>query len=396
MVGQQSQRHLRRRVLAGFGAFGAWWGAWGALVPSVQVNAGVDDGELGAALLFIGIGALASMRIIGALIDRFGRAVLPLSVLAFAATGLGPGFAQGRVQLAAALFLVGASSGAMDVAINTGSSQYESAAKQPIMNLAHGVFSLGVILASILVGLLRSMQLAPAAILGVLALVFVTVAAWIHLEGRGEQSIGRRTVGRPPTRSRSWAPSPRLVSLGMLTALAYLVENAWQSWSAVHLERTLAARPAVSALGPAVFGAAAAAGRFGGHRLTGTMTRQSLVRRGASVAAVGTLVAAAAPTVPMALVAIAGAGLGTAVCAPSLFSLAGSGVAEGARGTSISTVTTLAYLGFVVGPAVVGLTARLTSLPIALGSVSIAAVILAITADRARGAEDDRGTKGKS
>ena len=41
----------RLRVLGGFAAFGAFWGAWGATLPAIQAHAGVDDGQLGLALL---------------------------------------------------------------------------------------------------------------------------------------------------------------------------------------------------------------------------------------------------------------------------------------------------------------------------------------------------------
>lgn len=91
-------------------------GRWGAAIPAIQRHAGVDHGELGSALLFVGVGALASMRTTGALIDRFGRAVLPLGILAFAAAGVGPGLARGVGQLAPALLLVGVTSGAVGIA----------------------------------------------------------------------------------------------------------------------------------------------------------------------------------------------------------------------------------------------------------------------------------------
>jgi len=373
-------------VLVGFGAFGVWWGGWGAALPAVQANARVDDGQLGAALLFVGVGALASMRLTGALIDRFGRVLLPLSMLVFAVVGLTPAFALGGVQLAAALVVVGFASGAMDVGINTAGSDYESAAQRPVMNLAHGAFSIGVIFASTLVGAMRSTDVGLALILGSLGILVGSTAAAIHFFGRDEELLeGQDESVRP---SPLWsAPSRRLVVLGVLAALAYLVENAWQSWSAIHLERTLSAAPALSALGPAAFGGAAALGRLGGHGLSDRISRRALVRAGASLGAVGTLIGAAAPTVQFALVGIVAAGLGTAVCAPSLFSLAGEGVDARERGAAMGAVTTFAYLGFIIGPAAVGLIARLISLPTALGIVSGAAVILALIANRARAAD---------
>lgn len=379
----------RRRVLVAFAAFGGWWGGWGASLPAVERSAHVDHGDLGVALLFVGIGALASMRLTGALIDRFGHTVLPVAMVVFALAGVGPGFAHGAVQLAGALLMVGLASGAVDVAINAASSRYEAVVHRPVMNLAHASFSVGVIFASAVVGVMRATHLHPGAILGFLGIVLVLAATWIHLEAYPGVRINPAMAAAQPAAWRWFAPPRRLLVLGLFAALAYMVENAWQSWSALHLERTMSAAPMTGALGPAVFGAAAAAGRFVGHRVSPTFTQQNLVRIGAAIAAVGTLVAAGAPVLPVAFAGIAAAGLGTAVCAPALFSLAGSGVPEHRRGATIATVTTLAYLGFVLAPALVGLTARLTSLPTALATVSAAALVLALFAGRAHSAGTD-------
>ena len=376
--GDDSARH---RVLVAFAAFGIWWGGWGAALPAVQTNAGVDDGQLGAALLFVAAGGLALMRLTGALLDRFGGVVLPIAAVALGGAGLAPVFAAGFPPLAASLLLIGAASGALDVAINALSARYENTTGRPLMNLAHAGFSVGVIVGAAATGVLRSTGAGPRVVLAVLGLILVLIAGWLSRSaGRAEVPAG--TAGAPPP-WRWWSPPRRLLVLGLLTALAYLVENAWQSWSAVHLERTLGAAPGIGASGPVLFGAAAAAGRLAGHRLTGRFTEQTLVRAGALVAATGTVVAALAPTVALALAGIALAGVGTAVCAPSLLGLAGRGVEPGRRGSVIGTVTTLAYLGFVLSPAIVGLLARVTSLPVALGSISVAALLLAVFATRA-------------
>ena len=375
----------RRQVLVAFASFGTWWGGWGAVLPAVQTNAGVDDGQLGAALLFVAVGALALMRVTGALLDRFGEVVLPMAAVALGGTGLGPGFAAGFPSLAGSLVLVGAASGAMDVAINALSARYENTTGRPLMNLAHAGFSFGVIGGATATGVLRSTGAGPSVVLGVLGLILIMVAGWLSRStGSGEVPAG--TAGGPPP-WRWWSPPRRLLVLGLLTGLAFLVENAWQSWSAVHLERTLGAAPGIGSAGPVLFGAAAAAGRLVGHHLTRSFSAQTLVRVGALVAGTGTVAAAWATAVPMALAGIAVTGAGTAVCAPSLFSLAGRGVDAGRRGSVIGTVTTLAYLGFVLSPAVVGLLARATSLRVALGSVALAALLLAVLATRARPAQ---------
>jgi MFS family permease len=174
-------------------------------------------------------------------------------------------------------------------------------------------------------------------------------------------------------------PRPLLV-LGALAALAYLVENAWQSWSAVHLETTLGAAAGIAALGPALFGASATAGRLGGHALAAAVSERGLLTAGAAIGAAGTLLAALADSIPVALAGIAVAGLGTSVCAPTLLGLAGRLVGPDQRGSAVSAVTTLAYSGFLVGPAAVGLAAGAAGLPAALAGVAGVAALLAAAA----------------
>ena len=121
----------RVRVLGGFAAFGAFWGAWGATLPAIQSHAGVDDGQLGIALLCIGAGALASMRPAGTLVDRWGAPALPATLAAFAGAAALPGLATSTASLCAALLVLGATSGAVDVAINAEGVRTEAATRPP-------------------------------------------------------------------------------------------------------------------------------------------------------------------------------------------------------------------------------------------------------------------------
>ena len=186
----------RTRALVGFAAFGLLWGFWGAELPAIQSHAGVDDGQLGIALLCIGLGALASMRPTGALVDRFPH-VLPVTVALLGAAAIGPALATSAPSLAATLLILGACSGAMDVAINAEAADAESHG-DPLMNLAHGAFSASVVVSSVLVGLLRELDASPAQVLGLAAGVLLVVAVVLYLLG------GRTTApagSRPPRAS---------------------------------------------------------------------------------------------------------------------------------------------------------------------------------------------------
>ena len=278
----------RVRVLCGFAAFGAFWGCWGATLPAVQSHAGVDDGQLGLALLCIGAGALAWMRPAGTLVDRWGAPALPAALAAFAAAAVLPGLATSPAALCAALLVLGATSGAVDVAINAEGVRSEAATGRPVMSLAHATFSACVVGASLAAGALRAAGAGPELVLALVGAVVAAVAAALV---RAPAATGTRAPARASLRHL-----PRLlVVLGGLCALAFFVENAWQSWGAVHLESDLDASPALGAVAPALFAGAAALSRLGGHGLAGRIDETTLLRAGALIGAVGTLLGALAP-----------------------------------------------------------------------------------------------------
>lgn len=371
----------RARTLVGFAALGIFWGGWGAELPAVQSHAGVDDAALGVALFCVGAGAIVAMRPAGVLVDRGGRLVLPGMAAVFAVCGFLPALATSTLGLAGAAALLGATSGSLDVAINSEGVRSE-AAGPPVLRLAHGIFSAAAVVASLATGVLRAAGAGPAVVFGVIS--GATLAAALLALVLAPAPPGHQDTPR----LRELLRAPRaLVVLGCLCALAFFVEGAWQSWGAVHMQSTLGASDALSAAAPALLAAAMAFGRIGGQRLRGN--EWMLLALAASLAAAGTLVAATAATSGIALGGIVLAGLGISICAPTLIAMAGRDTSPERRGSAVSVVTTVAYLGFVLGPALVGVAASATSLRTALGCVAGFALLLAGLA--ARGARARAG-----
>jgi fucose permease len=328
-------------------------------------------------LLCIGAGALVSMRLAGTLVDRWGPVALPATLAGFGGAAALPGLATSMGGLCAVLLVLGATSGAVDVAINAEGTRTEAASDSPVLSLAHGIFSACVVIGSLAAGALRAAGAGAELVLGLVGIAVVVVAVGLW---------------RVPTPGPASAPAraslrhvPRLLLvLGALCALAFFVENAWQSWGAVHLESDLDASPALGALAPALFAGAAAVSRLGGHVLVGRFDEILIMHAGALAGAAGTLLAALAPAASLALVGVAIAGAGISVCAPILFSIAGRSADEAVRGAAVSIVTTIAYLGFLIGPAVVGLLADATTLRASLAAAAGVAVLVAALAGRAR------------
>ena len=120
-----------------------------------------------------------------------------------------------------------------------------------------------------------------------------------------------------------------------------------------------------------------AVGRFYGQ---GTrLGERTLLVGSGLLAAGGCFLAAVSPNAPVALVGLALGGAGVALYAPIVFG------AGGRRGASaVATVTTLGYFGLLVGPALVGGVAQVTSLRGSFVVLALVAGAVGLAARRAK------------
>jgi MFS family permease len=358
----------RRGLILAFLAFGVFWGAWSATLPALRAQTHVSDGELGLALGAIALSAVPVMPVAGRLVDRLGaRRVLPATLLFFGLVVPLPALTASLGALVATLVLLGLATGALDVVANTATAAWERLEAVRLMSVAHGAFSGGVLLGSASAGVARELGAGPRPILFVVAVLVLAVAA-----------------SQPPYRQadREHGPGERaglslvLLGIGLLTAGAFLCEDAIQSWSSLHLERGLHATPAVSGLGPALFAGAMAAGRLAGGLVK---AREALlVGLAATLLTVGVLVVALAPSPGVALGGLVVAGAGTSILAPVLYSAVGARAAPGRQGADLAAVSVLGYVGFVAGPPLVGAVSAASSLPVALGSLAVIGAALGL------------------
>jgi len=311
----------------------------------------------------------------GRAVDRRPHRTTAVLLIVLGAAGVVAAVAgRGLLGLALALALLGAASGAADVAINTAAGAAQRAHGGPVITRAHASFSAAVVVASLLTGLARGADLPVAAPFAAVLAAAVAVALRIVAIPEGPPAE-RRT-----RRLRGAAISLRtLLAIGGLGALAFAVENAHQSWSALYLRDVVGAGPATAAVGPAIFAAVVAVSRFS----TGAVSSARPIRviaAGAFLATAGTALVAVASTLAVALAGLAVAAAGTAVVFPTLLIILTGRVPDHVRGWATSTVTAVAYLGFLAGPAYVGTWADATSLSTAMLAVAALAGVLALLA----------------
>ncbi|MBB2910100.1 MFS family permease [Streptosporangium becharense] len=347
-------------------------------MPAVRAQAGLTDGELGTALLFVGAGALPAMLATGRAVDRWGLRVTALLLGALGVVGtLVAAFGRDIWSLSAGLALLGASSGAADVAINAAAGSAERNSGRPVITRAHGVFSAMVVAGSLATGLLSGLGLPLLVPFLLVAVAAAGAALSVLADGRAAAGVTEDGGGGTGT-GRAVRLLPLLV-VGGLGALAFATENAHQSWGAVYLADVADAGPALAAVGPAVFAGVVALTRFAAGSI-GSRHAATVLVAGSVTAAAGTALVSVATAVPAVLTGLALAAAGTAVLFPTLAGVVAAHVDDTARGRATSVVTTVAYLGFLAGPVYVGRWADATGLPGAMVAVAALAAVLAALA----------------
>ncbi len=250
---------------------------------------------------------------------------------------------------------------------------------------AQAMFSVGVVVASLLAGVTLAAGLPVVA-------PFAAVAVATLLIGVRLASMSDRPTEGGETTLRGVRLAP-LLAIGALAALAFAVENAHQSWSAIYLSDVVGGSPATAAAGPAIFAGVVALARFFSGPLGNRRPTLVLVG-GAALAAVGTTVVAIGSTLVIAVAGLALAAAGTAVLFPTLLVVVTARVPDAVRGAATSAVSIVAYLGFLAGPVYVGAWAEAGGLPTAMLAVAGLAVVLALLAPTVRGLVPERGTNG--
>jgi predicted MFS family arabinose efflux permease len=368
-------RAARRATQGFFLLSGIGMSTWAPMVPFAKTRLGLDEAHLGLVLLCMGVGSAGAMPLAGYLCHRYGnRRVLsiaaPLLCIALPLLTL----AQSQALLGAALALFGGSLGVVDVAMNAHAVDVERLHGRPIMSGFHGLFSVGGLIGSAGMAALlgAGAPLTACAVAVSILLLAVVVTQWRSLLDTPRDD----TVA---TRSAFAMPSPTIILLGLLCLGVFLAEGAMLDWSAVFLRSARGFDISHAGLGFSVFSIAMATNRLLGDRITGVLGPKRVLRYGGAVAAAGFVIACALPWPATSLVGFALVGLGAANIVPVLFSAAGRSPGTSA-GIAIATVTALGYAGMLAGPAVIGLIARATSLPLALGGIAILLAVVSANA----------------
>src|SRR5690606_9716917 len=256
----ESYSKVRQAVLLIFLVCGLGLSSWAPMVPFTKERLGLNEAGLGVLLLGLGAGAIIMMPITGWLIQRFGsRRVMLLGGVSLSLILPVLLLLNNPIAMGVALFLFGASIGAIDIAMNEQAIRLQRLYGRQIMSSFHGVFSVGGLFGALGLGALIKVGLSPltAAVSISCLLLAIVLTQYKHLlpfEAKDKQTGSRQF---------RW-PKSSVLYLGMMCFIVFLAEGAMLDWSAVFLQFNRNFDIAWSGTGYAAFSVAMAVMRLTG------------------------------------------------------------------------------------------------------------------------------------
>ncbi len=359
------------RALFFVGGFGS--ASWAPLVPYLKARLDIGEDTLGLLLLCIGIGSLLTMPFSGAAASRLGcRKVLTAAGAAYPVLLLVLCLVSNIYLAIPALLVFGAIMGCIDVVVNVQAVIVEKAAGRRLMSGMHAMWSLGGFagsgLFSLWVGSLGLSAWQSTWIAGFIMWLLVGIFSHLLLNYGGDP--GGRLIA---------LPHGIVTFVGIIACIAFLVEGAMMDWGGVFLNQARGFDMSLAGMGFSVFSLAMLAMRLLGDGLVQRFGQRLIILGGVVLAWIGFMLLIFAPGSIGLFLGFFLIGIGSANVVPVFYSLLGRQNVM-LISLAVPAVSTLGYLGILMGPAAIGFLAHMTSLYTAFGFLASLVVLEGIIA----------------
>lgn len=372
----------RWAVSALFFTNGAMFASLLPRLPEIKSSLGLTAGQLGLALLGIGLGGLLGTLATRWLLPRVRSRWASVGSTVLLAAGLPlVGLAPSGGFLFAILVAYGVADAVTDVSMNVAGVEVQRRIRRTVLNSMHGIWSIAAVVGGATGSGAAALGLSLVAHLGMVAAVCASLALL------AAPSVPSVTGERARTAEQAPARRPRaLALLCALAVLAALVEAAPETWSAIYLAEQTGAEPGTAGLGFTAFVTGMVIMRLVGDRLVDRLGPVLVVRVGGLAGATALLGALAHGGTVTGIMAFAVMGVGSATVFPAMITAAGS-----LPGQAIQAMNMATRVGFLAAPPLVGLVADSAGLTLALGLLVVPAALgLAIFAGAVTESRDSR------
>lgn len=344
--------------------YGLSYASWASRIPDIQKQLRLSDAELGGILLGMPVGSFLTIMFSGYLVSKIGsRRVITFASLIYGTLLICVGYSHTIWQLAISLFLFGSSGNMMNIAINTQAISLESHYPKRIMSSFHGMWSVAGLIAAAAGSLLMA-EAFPVKyhflIVALCAMITFTICARLLLAEKGKATQGVRFA----------LPGKYFLILGFISFCSMMCQGAMFDWSGVYFDKVIKAERSHIGMGYTAFMIAMTCTRFITDWLTHHFGFKKIIALCGIITCIGLITATQFPYLWPAAIGLFLVGMGVSPVVPLVFSEAGKSK-NLAPGIAIATVSTLGFVGLLIGPPMIGFIAGLTSLKISFIILSV-------------------------
>jgi len=379
---QSYLNRIRWAVSMFYFGMGLSFATWASRIPNIKADLHLSDGELGTILFALPVGQLTMMFFSGKLVTRFGSdRILPIAALMYVFSLTNIGLAQNTWQLALALVSFGIFGNLTNISINTQGVYTEGLFKKTIMSSFHGVWSLAGF-AGALVGLgMLALKITTYMHFVIVALVVVALVAINFnylIKAKEKVRIEKKKIFSKTDKS--------LVLLGIIGFCSMASEGIMFDWSGVYFKDVVKAPGPLIVVGYTSFMIMMTSGRFFGDRLINKFGRKTVMQISGVMISFGLYMAVIFPYIIPCTIAFMMVGLGVSTVIPTLYSIAGKHPTI-PTGEALTAVSSVSFLGFLMGPPVIGHIAELFGLQFSFAFIGIFGFMIALMVSRIKAIE---------
>ena len=378
---------IRLAVSYFFFVQGVVFASWANRIPDVKAALGLNDLELGSVLFAIPVGQVTAMMLSGFLVNKFGsRRMMVLGSIFYASCLVPLAFATSAWALMVGLFFFGMAANLCNASANTQAIGAERYYGRTIMASFHALWSMGGFLGGLISMAFVGAGVGPRAqFFCILALVLLSLNYF-----RGQLVLSDVKASSPSAESSGVSRhrlaildkvDPFVVFLGFMAFCGMVCEGCMYDWSGVYFKDVVLVDSGLVQLGYVVCLCTMTIGRFVSDFFVTRYGRRTVVMVSGALIFCGMSLAVLMPSVVPATIGFFLVGFGISSTVPICYSLAGHSARMNSA-LAVTTVASVGYLGFLLGPPVIGHLAHAISLHYTFAAIAIMGVVLAVGALR--------------
>jgi MFS family permease len=380
---QDATNRLTLRIAVGamFFMAGLSFSSWASRIATVQQTLGLSEAGLGAVLFALPVGLMCSLPFSGWIITKIGSKKLVIAaLLVYAAALVSLGLAQNTFQLIICLLCFGFASNSVNIAVNTQAVATEQLYQRPIMAFFHGLWSLAGFTGAGIGTFMIARGVIP---FHHFSLMLIVIAIGVAVAARYLKDDKVTDTGPVFV-----MPDKSLIKLGIIAFCSMICEGAMFDWSVIYFKKVVLAPEALIGLGFTTFMFTMAGGRFVADWFAHKFGLKRTLQVSGSLTATGLAIAVAFPQVYTAMIGFLLVGAGVSSVVPMVYSAAGKSKTM-SPGVALAAVSTIGFMGFLVGPPVIGFIAGIATLRASFVLIACMGISVVVVSTKAKIDSDD-------